>query len=1125
MDLQSPFPATPSFNYEYEWKYDVFLSFRGKDTRYGFTGNLYKALSAKGINTFFDDDDIQSGDEITPTLVTAIQESRIAIIVLSPHYAASSFCLNELAEILRCIKGNNRWVVPVFFEVDPCDVRHLRNSFGEAMAKHEKRYKDDMNKVQKWKEALYQVANLSGYHFKQGKGYEYMFIGNIVEDISKRITRRPALHVADQPVGLQSRVSKVAWLLDVESNAGVHMVGIYGIGGIGKTTLAAAVYNLIADHFEGACFLENVRENSNGHGLVHLQNILLSEVLGENDIKLTSSKQGASKIHNRLCRKKVLLVLDDVDDPEQLKAIAGKPEWFGCGSRVIITTRDKHLLTRHGVERTYEVQGLNEKDSLNLLTWNAFKSDIVSSSYMNVLSRVVTYASGIPLALEVIGSNLFGKDLVEWESALDQYERNLDNRIRKILQRSFDALGKDEQSVFLDIACCFKGYKLGEVIDMLQAHYGSCMKYHIGVLVQKSLIKIYGNDCKVEIHDLIEDTGKEIFLEKSPEMPGKRSRLWSCEDIVKVLENNQGTSAIEIIYLKFPFFGRERDEDPITKEKCKDVQVKWDGIAFKEMKNLKTLIIKNGYFSLSPKNLPDSLRVLEWWRYPANCFPDDFHPKKLSILKLPHYLHPIPELDSLSKELVTLKVLKFDCSEFLKEIPNMSSLPILQKLSFSGCKNLVRVDNSVGFLPKLKILNASYCEKLSWFPAAINLPSLETLHLSGCRSLENFPNISQETKNVTALELYHTSIKDLPYSFRNLSRLSRLDIRENKMCRMPNVIAMMPQLSTLVMKGGDNKEGKVSGKREMEGLQLEGILTHHSLCSSKLRTLDLKNCELSDGFFPLAVAWFPNLTMLDLRGSYFTILPECIQQFRFLWYLNVDECEHLREIRGVPPCLRYFSALNCKSLSHRGTGVLLNQELHENGPIQLVMPGRIPRWFEQRSRGPSISFWFRGKYFSSNALLVAILLTDNFHCNPIYVLPFVTINGKEFPLRHRTRMEQLFVFDLSSITNSSKNGWNHAKFSYTAIEHSDGKYDYHDVQIESIAKEIGMHARKQKKSSIMQDVRFTDPYKMRELVIMMMMVSMVFPNHKNQPLLLQTRIGLWTLLFLTHTALDKNTLS
>ncbi|MED6203786.1 hypothetical protein PIB30_002549 [Stylosanthes scabra] len=1088
MDMQSPFSSIHSINYENQWKYDVFLSFRGKDTRYGFTGNLYEALSGKGINTFFDDDDIQSGDEITPTLLTAIEESRIAIIVLSPNYASSSFCLDELVHILRCIKRNNRLVVPVFYDVDPCDVRHQINSFGKSMTKHEERFKSDLNKVQIWRDALHEVAELSGYHFKQGDGYEHMFIANIVDNISKRITRCPALHVADHPVGLQSQLSEVASLLDVESNAGVHMVGIYGIGGIGKTTLAAEVYNLIADHFEGVCFLEKVRENSNRHGLVHLQTILLTEILREKDIKLTSSKQGASKIHNRLCRKKVLLVLDDVDDPEQLKAIAGKPEWFGPGSRVIITTRDKHLLTLHGIERTYQVQDLNEEDSLNLLTWNAFKSDVVSPNYMNVLSRVVAYASGLPLALE---------------------------------------------SVFLDIACCLKGYSLDEITDLLQAHYGSCMEYQIRVLVEKSLIKVL-HGTKVEIHDLIENMGKEIFLEKSPEIPGKRSRLWSCEDIVEVLENKQGTSAVEIIYLEFPFFRRERDEDPMTKEKCEDVQVKWDGTAFKEMTNLKTLIIKNGYFSRSPKHLPNSLRMLEWWRYPARCFPNDFHPKKLTILMLPDYPHAIPELDSLSKAggLDTLTVLNFDKSEFLKEIPDVSSLQTLQELSFRECKNLVRVDSSVGFLPKLKILNAEYCEKLSCFPPAINLPLLETLKLSYCGSLENFPEILQEMKNVTELFLYNTSIKDLPCSFRNLSGLSYLDMGKNKMCRMPSVIVMMPQLANCTI----GNKGKVSGEQEKEGLQLqvEGILTH-SLCSSKLKTLHLNNLKegLSDGFFPLALAWFPNLTLLDLRGSNFTILPECIQEFRFLKGLNVDNCEHLREIRGSSPCLTYFTALNCKSLSHMGTSVLLNQEPNRS-VVSFTMPGRIPRWFEQRCRGASISFWFRGNEFPIEALCIAILLRDELHCNPIKVTPILTINGKQVSSRWRPQVDQLLVSDLSDRVGYYdrallfENEWNHAKLSYKAQQLSKGTYgidEYHDVQIDSIAKEIGVQVRKLKRSSIMEDIRLTDPYKMRELIIMMMMVSMILPNHKNQPLLLQTRIGLWTLLFLTHTALDINTLT
>ncbi|QHO13870.1 TMV resistance protein N [Arachis hypogaea] len=1017
MPLQSSFSSfsthsSSSSSFDYAWEYDVFISFRGEDTRYGFTGNLYKALSDKGVHTFIDDEELQRGDEITPSLLKAIEESRIAIIVLSPNYASSSFCLDELVHILHCIKGNDRLVLPVFYEADPSDVRHQRNSFGEAMAKHEEKFKSDLNKVHKWKQALHQVANLSGYHFKHGDGYEHKFIRNIVEEISRKI-RRSQLFVARFPVGLDSldsRVSKVISLLRMNSSDQVHMVGIHGVGGIGKTALACAVHNLIVDHFDGTCFLANVRENSKRHGLAYLQNILLSEILGKEEIKIVSVQQGTTQIQRRLCQKKVLLILDDVDDHKQLQAMAGKPNWFGLGSRVIITTRDTHLLKYHGVENTHEVEGLNEAESSQLLVKHAFKNGYVSSpSYADVLTRTITYASGLPLALEVIGSHLCGKKVEEWESALNKFERHLDDKIHEIFQVSFDALGKEEQSVFLDIACCFKGYKIEELTNILQAHYGSCMKYHIGVLVEKSLMKINRDDNNVTMHDLIENMGKEIALKESPEMPGKRGRLWFYEDIVKVLQDNLGTSTIEIIYLEFPLLEREGDEDSFEKEENKDVEVKWDGTAFKEMKNLKTLIIKNGCFSKCPKNLPNSLRVLEWWRYPSEWLPNDFQPKKLSILKLLNNLYLAHKLDSLSKMLISLKVLKFDYSDSLKKIPDVSNLQLLEEFSCVRCSNLVSVDSSVGFLPKLKILDTAFCFELRSFPPVINLPSLEELVLLGCLSLEKFPEILEEMENLKELYLWCTGIKDLPSSFCNLSRLRRLTLNANEMHRIPSVICMMPSLDFCDIELGGNK-GRVSGEQE-EGLH--GILTH-SLPSSHMRRLYVRDSNLSDDFFPLAVAWFPNVISLVLGGNNFTVLPECIQQFRFLKELLVNDCKHLREIRGIPPCLTNFSAVNCKSLSERGTSVLLNQQVHQGRSTHFVMPGgSIPRWFERRSSGACISFWFRGTKFPYNALCFAILLKDDFP-SPLELRPIVTING--------------------NLALHLERGWNHAKLSYEAYK-------------------------------------------------------------------------------------------
>jgi len=150
------------------FSYDVFLSFRGLDTLNGFTGYLYKALHDSGIHTFIDDKSIQRGEEITPTTVKAIEESRIAITVLSINYASSTYCLDELATILDCLKRKRLLVLPVFYYVDPRLVQLQKGSFGEALTKHEKRLKHDLEKLLKWKMALHQVAKLFFFHIDNG---------------------------------------------------------------------------------------------------------------------------------------------------------------------------------------------------------------------------------------------------------------------------------------------------------------------------------------------------------------------------------------------------------------------------------------------------------------------------------------------------------------------------------------------------------------------------------------------------------------------------------------------------------------------------------------------------------------------------------------------------------------------------------------------------------------------------------------------------------------------------------------------------------------------------------------------------------------------------------------------
>lgn len=154
MSMSSSSPSFPVW--------DVFLSFYGKDTRRNFIASLYVALDQAGILTFRDDPELTPGQDLSSGLVTTIRESKKFIVVLSKNYACSSWCLNELVEILRSCKINNNQVIPIFYYVNPSDVRHQRRSFAKPFDGHERRYSNDT--INKWRSALAQIADMSGFH-------------------------------------------------------------------------------------------------------------------------------------------------------------------------------------------------------------------------------------------------------------------------------------------------------------------------------------------------------------------------------------------------------------------------------------------------------------------------------------------------------------------------------------------------------------------------------------------------------------------------------------------------------------------------------------------------------------------------------------------------------------------------------------------------------------------------------------------------------------------------------------------------------------------------------------------------------------------------------------------------
>lgn len=373
------------------------------------------------------------------------------------------------------------------------------------------------------------------------------------------------------------QVDAVMKLLDINSS-GVRFVGIHGIGGIGKTTLAKVIYNKLSSRFDHCSFLENVREISRrSDGLVHLQKQLLSSIRRfSSDTFIRDIDEGIDMIKKALCDKKMLIVLDDLDEKEQLEKLVGKSAWFEDGSRVIITTRNTSILTdqmetlevgpapnRHEGILTYQVEEMGFGQALQLFCRHCFRRDSPTEDYDSLSRQIVSTLGKLPLAIEVIGSSLScgSTDKALWEETLKKLQKVPPKKVQETLMISYEGLELTQQKVFLDIACFFIKEAKKYPIFM----WSDCEYYPhdaIRVLLLRSLIRI-GDDYRFSMHDQVRDLGRHIVREENCRFPGKRSRVWIPEDALNLLRNKQ--VKLKSMYFRVHFASCFQEVDKLYK--------------------------------------------------------------------------------------------------------------------------------------------------------------------------------------------------------------------------------------------------------------------------------------------------------------------------------------------------------------------------------------------------------------------------------------------------------------------------------------------------------------------------------------------------------------------------------
>ncbi|KAF7851512.1 hypothetical protein BT93_L3788 [Corymbia citriodora subsp. variegata] len=706
----------------------------------------------------------------------------------------------------------------------------------------------------------------------------------------------------DHSLGVKGQMDEIIERLDLVA-FDVRIIVIYGMGGIGKTTLAKAVFRQISPQFQGhCCFLKDVRTQD----IMNLQKKLLFDILKLSYTNLSFVDDGDHLIKTRFHGKKILVVLDDVDNRDQILRLAGDPNWYGGGSRIIITTRNIEFLVNEGEDDNvqmsdtthfsfYNMPEMNWDDALQLFCERALGCAKPPPDYVEISEKVINALGRLPLALDVVGSTLRGKCKSTWENILYKLKKVMNEDVKKKLLISYEALDPIQQQIYLDIACFFINKEKTTAIKYWDVVFGYPTEIEVKILTRMSLIKIIDYD-ELWMHDQLRDLGRDIVHPESCNIRLRGSRLWLSKDAFHLVQRKKGTKNIVALNLGTP------EPDAMYRFKHKE---------FARLVNLRFLQLDHGNFQGDFKDHFSELRWLSWSNCPSKFLATNFGLENLAILELSGNnitkdwggWHQI----MVSKQLKVLKLL--DCPS-LRKTPKFSTISSLERLILR-CNQLRKIDKSISFLQHLDYLEI-FSQELLVLPHSIgNLVNVKHLILS-CWELQKLPESIGQLESLLELDVRHTSVRELPYSIGNLGRLKIFMIPNGYLKKLPDSFGRLQSLVKL-----DLSLSRIRSLPDCIGnlKKLKVLNLSHSRISELPRTIGMlenleelsASCEHLEGEIPSEIGALSSLKILDLSGGCFSGLPTTIKQLTNLQKLNLWECRSIQQLPELPKSLRSLS--------------------------------------------------------------------------------------------------------------------------------------------------------------------------------------------------------------------------